>query len=257
MKYIYVYLFLPILLGAASCSQKESYDKPIVLPEDILKNSNTLWNYHNSYLKLSEDYISLDTTLKPIAKKEFLRLITTGKYLPLRLTSRDTACYQLYGIGVPKEDYIPTLLYTIGTYAYKNYILEGNPLPLFDFTDIEGNKYNPETTKGKIVVLKCWFIHCPKCVEEMPLLNKMIENNKRNDLIFASLAFDKKAELKEFFKRIKFDCATISDQRDYLRKVLDIIGFPTYIIINKKGVISKVVQSFEELEFALFNEFKK
>lgn len=260
MKYKSTYLFISILFFVASCSQKEkdSYGKPVVYPAKILENGNTVWSYHNTYLKLAEDYISLDTILKPIAKKEFLMLISSGKYLPLRLTSKDTACYQLYGIGVPKDDYIPTLLNTIGTFAYKNYLLEQQALPLFDFTDMKGNKYNPETTKGKIVVFKCWFIHCKTCVEEMPLLNKMKENYKnRNDIVFTSFASDSKKDLKKFFKEREFNWATIPGQRDYLRKVLDIIAFPTYIIINKKGVISKVVQGYDELEVALANECKK
>ena len=126
MRYISVYFLLFTLFFAVSCSEKnkEIYAKPVVFPEKILKNANTLWNYHNDYLRLSEDYISLDTNLKFIAKKEFLMLVSSGKYFPLRLTSKDTACYQLYRVGVPNDEYIPTLLNTIGTFAYKNYLLE-------------------------------------------------------------------------------------------------------------------------------------
>lgn len=259
-KYKDIYLFFSILICMASCSQKKEVHlgTPVMPPENILNGINSLWDYHNKYLKLSEEYISLDTNLKPIAKKDFLNQVITGKYLPLRLISDDTAYYQLYSIGKPKDDNIPTLLYTIGTFAYKNYLLEQQMLPSFNFTDLEGNKYTAENTIGKIVVFKCWFIHCKTCIEEMPLLNKMKENYKqRNDIIFASLAMDKTDDLKKFLATKRFNWATIPDQKDYLRKTLDIIAFPTYIIVNKKGVISKVVQGYSELAVALANEYRK
>lgn len=76
---------------------------------------------------------------------------------------------------------------------YKNYQMEGKELPDFNFTDLDGTVYDKETTAGKIVVLKCWFIGCVPCVEEMPALNKLV-NQYRNqkDIVFVSLAFDKK-----------------------------------------------------------------
>jgi len=260
MKYIRTYFLLFILFVALSCSleKKEIYGKPVMPPEKILENGNTLWNYRNKYLRLSEDYVSLDTNFKFISKKEFLALVSTGKYLPLRLISKDSTCYQLYKVGTPKDEYVTTLLYTIGVFAYKNYLMEQQVLPSFNFTDIEGNRYNPETTKGKIIIFKCWFIHCKTCVEEMPMLNKMLETYKnRKDIIFTSLASDNKAELKKFLKKTEFKWATIPNQRDYLRNVLDIIAFPTYIIVNKKGIISKVIQGYKEMEIALADECQK
>lgn len=241
-----------------SCNEKEIKNKPIVQPTTIIKNSHNFWNYYTNYVRLTEDYTSLDTTLTPITKKKFLDLITTGKYFPLRLNSVDTNLYQLYPVSTPENIDIPTILYTMGTYALHHFKMEGKPLLGFDFTDIEGQKYNEETTKGKIVVFKCWFIQCVKCVEEMPSFNKLIDSTTiGGNIIYVSLAFDKKDDLKEFLKKKPLHCGTIASQRNYLRDDLDILSFPTYIVIGKNGIVSKVVGSYKELEVAVFNELKK
>jgi hypothetical protein len=49
--------------------------------------------------------------------------------------------------------------------------MEGTPIPGFNFTDLNDKVYNQSTTRGKIVILKCWFIHCVACLKEFPELN--------------------------------------------------------------------------------------
>lgn len=135
---------------------------------------------------------------------------------------------------------------------YKNYKMEGKELPGFNFTDLDGTVYDKETTAGKIVVLKCWFIGCVPCVEEMPALNKLVNQYKnQRDIVFVSLAFDKKADLKKFLAKKTFDYAVVANQKDYLIKDAEVTSFPTHIVINKKGVVVKVVSSYEEMESAL------
>ena len=42
-------------------------------------------------------------------------------------------------------------------------------------------------TKGKIVVMNCWYITCSMCVKEMPELNKLVKKYKNNpNLTFKS-----------------------------------------------------------------------
>lgn len=38
--------------------------------------------------------------------------------------------------------------------------LVGKKVPKFEFVDLNGHKYNRENTKGKILVMKFWFIGC-------------------------------------------------------------------------------------------------
>lgn len=258
MQRVLAYIFLFFDLACFSCIQTSRYGVPVEDPADILKNINSFLKYSNAYLKLSEDFIALDSSSKVITKGEFLQQFSSGAYLPLRLTSNDTMYYKLYKINTSTDDYIPLLIKSMGEVEYKHYQMEDKALPMFNFVDLEGRIYNKETTKGKIVVLKFWFIKCQKCVEEMPALNKLVNQYKnRKDIVFVSLAFDQKKDLKNFLAKTTFNYAVVANQKDYLTKNLDVSYYPTHLVINKKGVVVKVVNSYEEMESVLNKEALK
>jgi len=130
----------------------------------------------------------------------------------------------------------------------RNMVFEGQALPNFNFTDIDDNVYNPATIKGKIVVLKCWFIHCTACVAEFPELNKMVDEYKdRKDVVFVSLASDNKEELKAFLQKRKFNYAVVASQGNYMINRLNISAYPTHSLIDRNGRIVKVTNTIEEL----------
>lgn len=246
MQSVLTYIFLVSILANSSCTQTSTYGAPVEDPAEILKDHTSFMNYIHT-LKLSEDFIALDTTSTIISKGEFLKQASSGAYLPLRLTSNDSVYYQLYKINNPPND-IMWLKYKVDR-EYKNYQMEGKELPGFNFTDLDGTVYDKETTLGKIVVLKCWLIGCVPCVEEMPALNEIVNKYKnRKDIVFISLAFDKKEDLKKFLAKKTFNYAVVANQKDYLIKDLEVTSFPTHIVINKKGVVVKVVGSYEEME---------
>jgi peroxiredoxin len=39
-------------------------------------------------------------------------------------------------------------------------------IPDFSFKDLNGNLITNEKYEGKIVVIKCWYIHCAACIKE-------------------------------------------------------------------------------------------
>ena len=244
-----VFLFHIMIVFTFSCNaQAYSFDTPIEDPQQILKDQTAYINYCDTYLKLSEDFIAYDEELKEIPKGKFLLRVLAGGYLPLKLVSKDTARYKLYKTNLPQDDYISISIRSLASIENNYFLMEGKPLPKFDFVDLDGNIYNPETTNDKIVVLKFWFIRCGKCIEEMPDLNKLVNRYKgRKDIVFISLAFDTKEPLVQFLKKVKFKYPVIPNQYDYMVNDLKFSLYPTHIIINKKGVIVKVVSSFIEM----------
>ena len=126
--------------------------------------------------------------------------------------------------------------------------MEGNNIPDFHFTDLNGKVYDKLSTKGKIVVLKCWFIHCVACVREFPELNKLVdENQNRRDLLFISLAIDTRKDLQKFLEQKEFKYAVIPEMENYLTNKLNITEYPTHFLIDKNGKILKVVNRIDEL----------
>lgn len=245
-------ILLVFVFTCSSCTQISQKEIPIEHPSDVLKSLKNFLNYSNSSLKLSEDFIALDSSSKIIGKGEFLQQLSSGLYLPIRHMSNDSVYYRLYKINIPTDDYIPLLIKGMGEVEYKHYQMEGKVLPKFNFVDLEGRIYDHETTKGKTVVLKFWFIKCQKCIEEIPALNELVNQYKnRKDIVFISLALDKKKDLINFLANTSFNYAVVANQDDYLRTDLNIGVFPTHVVINKKGLVVKVVNNYEEMESIL------
>jgi thiol-disulfide isomerase/thioredoxin len=246
------------VLTVSSCGQNSASFKYVEDPQTILKNQDNFLNYYNTYLKLSQNFIAYDTNEKIITRENFLSETSSGIYLPLRLNSNDTPKYKLYKMDNTTDGLLRSLIANAGALEYKYYQMEGKPISEFDFEDLEGNHYNNETIAGKIVIFKFWFIQCVQCVKEMPELNKVVDSYKgRNDILFISLALDKKEDLIKFLKKVKFKYSIVAEQREYLLNNLGITLFPTHVVINKKGQVVKVVNSYEEMLPILQNEAKK
>ncbi len=164
----------------------------------------------------------------------------------------------MYKLDKETNQEVRNVVKQYASYDLRNYKYEGLKMPNFNFTDINGYIYNEETTRDKIVVIKCWFLGCQACREEIPFLNTVTKQyHNRKDILFISLIFDSKTDIEAFLKKNKFTYAPISNQEDYLEKTMKFVEYPTHIIVNKQGLITKVVNSADELALALKKEAAK
>jgi peroxiredoxin len=243
------------LLNFSFCSSNPG--TPVIKPEDILKNDNSFLSYIGQTLSmLSQNYTAYDVDGKEISKMEFLKQVNTGKYLYILLNSTDNKTYfKLYELHGTQQLTDGQIIYAYMRGTYDGYLRVGKKFSNFDFTDINGNHYTNESTKGKILVIKYWFIHCGACVAEMPELNKLVQQYKnRKDVLFISVAPDSTAQLKVFFSKRRFDYVNVGDQRAFIYDDLKIDEFPTQFIINKQGIIVNVVRKPEEVDYSLKND---
>jgi len=75
--------------------------------------------------------------------------------------------------------------------------------------------------------------------------------------LFVSLAFDTKDELTKFLKKRPFIYSIVPDQEEFMREVLNLHMYPTHYIINKQGLITKVVNDGKALAVELKIEASK
>ncbi|WP_191908897.1 TlpA family protein disulfide reductase [Larkinella humicola] len=256
MKGIVVFGLIFVSLFTIACDQKQKYGDPVTAPDSLLKNITSFLAYREKNVRLSEDYQALDTVSNPMTQESFLKTVATGRYFPLRLKSDDSvAVYQLAKVDDAASQDIKTTVKYWGLEELEHFQREGTALPAYRFTDMEGNTYTNETTKGKIVVLKCWFIACLPCVQEMPALNQLKKHyENRSDVLFLSLCLDPRQKVAAFLKKKQFDYAVIPDQESYLTDQLQINAYPTHFVINKQGLITKKVTDYQALVYALTKE---
>lgn len=256
MRLLTAIFFLSVL---SSCGNAQPVTEATTInPAKLIKDFTAWYNYTYYNVKLSQDFIGLDVDSTSINKTTFLNKLLAGDVVAIRTRMvKDRPVYKLYRFAGINNDIIDTskqLAYN----EKKNYSMEGQPLPAYSFTDIAGKTYNPASTSGKVLVIKCWFIHCVACVEEFPECNKVVEENKASkDVLFVSLAFDTKQQLAEFVKIKPFKYAVVPGMEDYMNNKLAISEYPTHILVNKTGTIVKVVNTIEELEPFLKKEIAK
>lgn len=117
---------------------------------------------------------------------------------------------------------------------------QGKNAPDFVAKDLDDNKVSLSKLKGKVVVLKFWFIACKPCVEEMPMLNKMIENKYKDskDVVFLAPCLDAKIkDINKLLDKHPFRYTSLYNAHDIAINY-GIIAFPTHVVIDKDGIIT-------------------
>tara|TARA_R110002126_G_scaffold144128_1_gene290131 strand:+ start:969 stop:1742 length:774 start_codon:yes stop_codon:yes gene_type:complete len=248
-----VFITLCLLLLFASCSGQSPFGKPEVSSVKIQTQFMNWWTYQYNNIMLSRDFIALDSNSKEITKAHFLKELSDGNYIPIRLESNSALFYyKLFKIDPNSDTSIKATIVETAFNEIQNLKKEGEPFPAFSFLDLKGNLITNENLKGKIVVIKCWYIHCAACIKEFPEVNQLVDKYKdRKDIVFISLAEDSPEQLNVFLARKPLSYSVVPNMKTFMNLTLQLNAFPTHIIINKEGFMVKVVSNYASLEVAL------
>jgi peroxiredoxin len=207
------------------------------------------WTYHYNDISLSSNFISVNENSETITKDKFLKQLTSGDYIPIEMKPSDSLkTYKLFQLPEDIDNAISTTIQATASATYEFFKMEGLVFPEFDFVGINGKHYNNDSLRGKITVLKTWFISCKPCIEEMPELNDFVKKYEDNDKIqFLSLALDSRLELESFLEKTKFEYAVAPEQKELISKKLKLRAYPTHLIVDENGKIKKVFSKATEL----------
>jgi len=249
MKKLHVIL-LALFFSQISIAQDTKSSKKSLVPDwkTLTDDYMTWYTYTYTTISLSQEFIGLDVDSVTIDKPTFLKNLLAGNVFAFKIMSIEGKdVYKLFPL-TSKDEGIKAVVKEFASSEMRNYKREGTEMPAFSFTDINGINYDNSSTKGKLIVLKCWFIGCVACVEEFPELNKLVSNYKGNDsILFISLAIDKKDQLVKFLKTRKFKYAVVPEMKYFMNSQLNITHYPTHLLIDKTGKILKFVNRIEDL----------
>lgn len=123
--------------------------------------------------------------------------------------------------------------------------MEANPIyareplaPDFTFATIEGARLSNTTLRGKVVLLDFWATWCPACRESVPTLRGIRKKyaNREFELVGVS-ADDDESACKDFAAKNKMDWKEHADLSGQVREAFEIEGLPTYVVLDKDGVV--------------------
>ena len=92
------------------------------------------------------------------------------------------------------------LFFCIASSLSAQQLKEGQKAPDFKLYTLDGTSSSLDTYQGKVVVIKMWFTTCAPCIQEIPKVNKLVDNYKdRNDIVFLAPSPNNKSVLEKIY----------------------------------------------------------
>ncbi len=119
--------------------------------------------------------------------------------------------------------------------------------PPFNFTSLTGEQFDLASLRGKVVVLNFWFVGCPPCREEIPVLNGLAKDFENQDVVFLALAIDDAPELQAFLKEVPFSYRIIPNAGSVIIRTFKSTVFPTHVLIDKEGRVQLKLEGSKQI----------
>lgn len=246
-------LLLSGLTSGCTPSNEAAVPSTAAQVEALTKDFDTWYRYTYARILLARDFSPRGVDGHPLAKQAFLQQLATGRVLALRNGfDHQRPVYQLCPYPGNHDPAIRATSKQQAAEALRNEAWEGQRLPPFRWTDLQGVTYTPATTHGKIVVLKCWYTSCVACVEEFPALNALVDRYRQNpQVLVVSLALNQAQQLRPFLQEHPVKFAVVPTSKAYLSDTLGVFEYPTHFLLGPDGRIVKVTNRASDLAVAL------
>lgn len=124
-----------------------------------------------------------------------------------------------YG-NIPPDPYVD-FSFVKNPISFKNKVLKD-----LNNSTVEMNKF-----QGKPTLINFWFTRCAPCIDEMPILKKLMEKYK-DQVNFIAVTFEDQAKVKQFLENNEFHFLHFIDAKK-LTDELNIQGYPSNFILDK------------------------
>jgi len=126
----------------------------------------------------------------------------------------------------------------------------GTKAPALKLSDMQGNRFDIEKLKGKVVLIDFTGIGCPHCANAVGMLNNLNKKYKGLGLEIVSvysLESNKKEAITKFDKRFAVTYPSYTIEKD--AKEYHLQGVPDFYLVDRTGTITKHYEGFyAELE---------
>jgi peroxiredoxin/outer membrane lipoprotein-sorting protein len=126
---------------------------------------------------------------------------------------------------------------------------EGKMAPDFTLRDQEGKEVTLSSLRGKIIVLDFWASWCVPCKKVMPILQEIHEKGSARGVVVLGInSWDEAADATEYLhSNTQYSFPILSDpsgkdvEASLAKRLYEVPGIPTTIVIDRAGVIKKYI----------------
>jgi peroxiredoxin len=122
-------------------------------------------------------------------------------------------------------------------------VAAGDRAPDFVLPRLDGTVQKLSNYRGQIVLVNFWATWCPPCIEEMPVLNRIVADYGSRGIVVLGLAGDDVVDrVKDFVAKEPLDFEVLHDPGGAVGTQYGITGYPETFLIDRDGtVISKII----------------
>jgi thiol-disulfide isomerase/thioredoxin len=106
----------------------------------------------------------------------------------------------------------------------------------WNLVDDNGNAYNFNEAKGKVVLINFWATWCPPCIAEMPSMEKLYHDYK-DDVVFLFVSEEEQEVISKFKDKNDYDFIVYSSLTKH-PKIFETRSIPRTYILDKVGNIA-------------------
>jgi thiol-disulfide isomerase/thioredoxin len=137
--------------------------------------------------------------------------------------------------------------------------LPGNPIKV-EGTDLQGDEFDWNSYKGKVVLIDFWATWCGPCREELPNIKALYKKFHKKGFEVVGISIDAdRAALEDYVKENKLPWTTLHENdgegahptADYY----GVLGIPTMILVSRDGNVLSTHARGEELADMLYEQF--
>jgi peroxiredoxin len=122
-------------------------------------------------------------------------------------------------------------------------LVVGLPAPNIILPGLDGKAVDLASYRGKVVFLNIWATWCPTCREEMPSMERLYKEFKGKDFEILAVSIDAPGAkvVVPFMKDFGLSFPALLDPQVTVKNLYGITGVPESFIIDKTGIVQKVV----------------
>jgi thiol-disulfide isomerase/thioredoxin len=127
---------------------------------------------------------------------------------------------------------------------------ESKPMPPLKLTGWLNGKVTPDAMKGKVVMIDFFTTWCVTCIEDIPHNNELFEKYKEKGLVMIGVCTSNQGleNMPNLVREHKMKYPAALDPKLDALKAWDVSMYPTYALIDRRGIVRIISLKPEYLE---------